>query len=174
MSNAGPSRLFGVPHAETLYTSVADAYECQVEPWADDHDRRPRIIEEWTVCEPISHLPSAASIAEQVFENACDDAPDGYFDAGAHVWREDDVQAAAEALRQAIAGHITYRVADTRVAEHQITWDEQGEPLVDGEPMYVPARQAPKGSQSRADKIAERVDPEHVDQWLTQDEKGSK
>ena len=130
-------RLFGVPDAENLHFDLASAYESEIEPWIEDGGRAPGVIEEWTVHPPEYHLPSAERIAEDIIENAADDTTEGYYDATAHIWKEADVLAAAEALRQVIASHITYRMADKKVAEHQITWDDEGEPLVDGQPMYV-------------------------------------
>jgi hypothetical protein len=60
----------------------------------------------------------------------------------AHLDRDPVVLAAAEALRTALVERATpYWIADKRVGEHVVTWDAEGEPLVDGQPMYV--RRAP-------------------------------
>lgn len=131
-------RLFGVPGVENLHDDLGAAYESQVEPYVDEHDRRPRVIEEWTVLPAGSTFRSAADIVDWLCEDAADDAPDGFYDSIAHLDRDPDVLAAAEALRAALIKHVgSYRIADKRVAEHTITWDDAGEPLVDGKPMYV-------------------------------------
>jgi hypothetical protein len=133
-------RLFGVPGSENLHDDIGAAYESQVEPWVDEHDRRPRVIVEWTTLPPGSSFRSADSIVEWLVEDAADDAPDGFYDTVAHLDRDPEVLAAAEALRSLlVAKGGAYWIGDKRVAEHTITWDDAGEPLVDGKPMYVRA-----------------------------------
>jgi hypothetical protein len=133
-------RLFGVPDSEDMHRDLGSAYESQVEPWVDEHDRRPRIIEEWTTLPAGSTFRSARSIVEWLCEDAADDAPEGFYDRIAHLDRDPKVLAAAEALRDALVEHATdYWIADKRVAEHTITWDDAGEPLVNGESLYVRA-----------------------------------
>lgn len=133
-------RLFGVPGAENLHDDIAAAYEVQIEPWVDDHDRRPRVIEEFTVHPPEYHVPPASHIVEWLVERIAEDGEvdEGYYE---HLQRtvekHPDVLAATEVLRATLAALVTYRMADKRVAQHAITWDDAGEPLVNGEPMYV-------------------------------------
>lgn len=137
-----PDRLYGVPGAEALYRDIAEAYESQIEPFCDDHEGT-RIIEEWTVLPAGSTFRSPADIVDWLCEDAADDAPDGWYDCIEHLDHDPVVLAAAEALRAALIERATpYWIADRRVAEHTITWDAEGEPLVNGEPMYVKAKRA--------------------------------
>ena len=132
-------RIYGIPGSERLYSEVAEAYETQIDGQVDEDDNTPRVIEEWTVAPSISHVRSASSIVEDLIEDAAADAPEDMYDSISHLDTDPDVLAAAEALREAFASRITYSVADKMVAEHVITWDDKNEPLVDGEPMYVPS-----------------------------------
>ena len=48
--------------------------------------------------------------------------------------------ASTAALRAALIERATpYWIADKRVAEHTVTWDAEGEPLIDGARLYVPS-----------------------------------
>lgn len=133
-------RLYGVPGAEDLHTDIGAAYESQIDPWVDEQDRRPQVIEEWTALPAGSTFRSAASIVDWLCEDAGDDAPEGWYDSIAHLDRDPVVLAAAEALRAALIERATpYWIADKRVAEHAVTWDDDGEPLVDGERLYMPS-----------------------------------
>lgn len=127
-------RLYGVPDAEHLHFDIATAYELQVEPGLDVHDRCPAVIEEFTVHPPERHLPTADRILEWIIEQTCEDGDvsEEYAERLADI----DAIGVVEHFRSSLASLVTYRMADKRVAEHQITWDELGEPLVDGEPMY--------------------------------------
>lgn len=130
-------RLFGVVGAETLWDDPAAAYEQQIEAYADEHDRRPVVIEEWTVHPPRDHLRSAADIVDWLLECAADDmVAEDWSEAMEQHSRDPEVLAAAETLLDTLAARATYRMADKRVAEHTITWDDAGEPLYDGEPLY--------------------------------------
>lgn len=132
-----PERLYGVPDAEHLHDDIASAYEAQIEPYCDDHEGS-RIVEEWTVLPHGSAFMAPDRIVEYLCESAADDAPDGFWDNVAHLDQDPVVLAAAEALRTALIERATpYWIADKRVGEHVVTWDEKGEPLVDGQPMYL-------------------------------------
>lgn len=135
---AGPDRLFGVPDTEYLQVDIGAAYESQIDPYVDEHDRRPRVIEEWTVFPPRHHLRSPEDLVDWLIEDASESAGlDGYYDHAEALTRDPEVLAAADALIASIADRVTYRVAHERVAEHAVTWDADGEPLIDGEPLYV-------------------------------------
>lgn len=140
-------RLYGVPGSEMLHDDLGAAYETQIEPWLDESDRTPRVIEEWTVSPPSAHLPSAADHVERLIEDASESAGgEGYYDSEQHLIHDPDVLAAAEALLAALADRITYRMADRRVAEHTVTWDDEDEPLVDGERLYRPSAKPEGGA----------------------------
>jgi hypothetical protein len=108
----------------------------------DDSSRRPRIIEEWAVMPATSHLPSAEQVLEymaewvgeqgEVDEYGCDHWAFGVTDP--------DVVAAAENLRIVFASKISYRMADKMLREHLVTWNEAGDPLLDGHLMYTSRR----------------------------------
>jgi hypothetical protein len=141
-------RLYGVPDAESLYDDLGSAYERQIEDYVDDHDRRPRVLVEWTVHPPKHHLPHASTIVEWLAERAAEDGgiDEGYSDHIDAIMRAPEVLVAADALLDAIAARITYRMAHEKVAEHVITWDAEGEPLVDGTPMYARSLAVPNGA----------------------------
>lgn len=134
-------RLYGVPHAEALWNDPAAVYEQDIEPCLHGDEREPRVIEEWTVHPPDYHLPSADRLVEWLVEWAADqgeldwDGAERLEKQAEHVTVTD----AAEHLLAALAARITYRMADRRVAEHVVTWNPQGEPLLDGFPLYQPS-----------------------------------
>lgn len=134
-------RLYGTPYSESLWDDPAAAYEQQVEPYSDEHDRRPVVIEEWTVHPPRYHLPSAAGVVDWLVEHASDQGElteDAAEDLQEKA-QDAAITAAAEALLDALASRMRYRMADRRVGEHTITWADDGEPLIDGQPLYRPA-----------------------------------
>jgi hypothetical protein len=131
-------RLYGVPYSESLWDDPAGAYEQQIEPYSDEHDRRPVVIEEWTVHPPCYHLPTAAAVVDWLVEYASDQG-ELTEDAAQHLQdksQDASITEAAESLLSALASRMAYRMADRRVAEHTITWDSEGRPLLDGQPLY--------------------------------------
>lgn len=143
-----PERLYGVPHAEALWDDPAAVYEQDIEPYSDGDERQPRIIEEWTVHPPDYHFPSADRLVEWLVEWAADqgeldwDGAERLEKQAEHVTVTD----AAENLLAALAARITYRMADRKVAEHIVTWSPEGEPLLDGFPLYRPSHSADSGA----------------------------
>lgn len=135
-------RLFGIPGAEQMQTELAETYELHIDGEVDEHDRRPRIIEEWSVRPPAAHFRSPADIIDWLLEDAADDGGEDFYDQAQHLTRDPKVLAAAEQLVDLLASRITYFTADTRLAEHTITWDDDGEPLVDGQPLYRRSRES--------------------------------
>lgn len=132
-----PDRLYGLPHAEEVFDDIATVWENEIEPYADDHDTRAWVIEEWTVRDPIDTVTKAEWILELIAEHIGDTADiteDAYDDLERAV-KHEDVVAACESMRQAIAKHIRYHMADKRVATHTLTVVDS-EPLIDGKPLY--------------------------------------
>ena len=131
-------RLYGIPDAENMYLSLAEAYESQVD---GQEGNDPAVIEEWTAVSAMTLVQSAASIIEGLIEQVADGAPDGLYDSICHLDAYPVVLAAAEALRDALADKVPdFYLADKRVAEHRITWDDQGEnPMDCGQPIYHPS-----------------------------------
>jgi hypothetical protein len=131
-------RLFCLPGSGHMGDDPAAVYES----WATDGvDRsKPLTIEEWDVHPPSFHLPSADSTAEWAAEWAEDNEWD---DDGRALWHEasgsPDVVAAFQAALDLLASKIGWRMADKLIATHAVTWDADGNPRYDGEPMYRPA-----------------------------------
>ena len=131
-------RLYGIPGSEVMYLSLAEAYESQVD---GQEGNDPRIIEEWMTVPAMTLVQDAASIIEGLVEQLTDGAPDDLYDSICHLDADPVVLAAAEALRDALADKVPdFYLADKRVAEHRITWDEQGEnPMDCDQPIYHPS-----------------------------------
>lgn len=135
-----PTRLYGIPDAEQLYRSAAEAYECQIEPHLatgllnpDSHD----IIEEHNVVPNREHLPSAEAALERVTEHVANSMVDEHgFEAFEQACRAPDVIAAMDHVLHTFAREVNYWMADTVVATHKITWDADGNPHIDGSPLY--------------------------------------
>lgn len=140
-SSADPTRLFGIPGAERLHLSLQDCYESDIDPWHDEPDHQPKMIEEWTVAPKRAHLPDASCVVDDIVERCADgyELDEYAVDEIENIGKRDDVKAAADALLDLIASKITYRMAEKLVAEHKVTWTEEGDPLIDGEPLYVKA-----------------------------------
>lgn len=132
-----PERLYGLPHSEVLHTDIATVWESDIEPYGDP--RPTWTIEEWTVRSAIDEVPSAYTIVDRIDETICDDgefSEDPFQDH--RLTEHADVIEAAETLRQLVAAKITWFTADKKIAEHTITFDADGEPQLNGEPMYRP------------------------------------
>lgn len=134
-------RLWGTPGAEYMQSDAAAAYETEIDPWVDEEDRRPRVLEEWTVESDediLRRVRDADTIIDSIHEAFCDDYG-AETDPLEGIEKDPEALAAAEALRRVIAKKATgWRWAKEKIADHLITWDAAGEPLLDGEPLYVP------------------------------------
>lgn len=139
--SADEQRLYCTPGAEECYFDPAAAYENQIEPWHEPADGDRREIEEWSVHPPEYHVPSADSIVDHLIDLIIDDGElgEGGCDQLVAAIRDADLLAAAEALRSTVASKLTYRMAHKCLRSMWVTWDEAGDPLLDGEPMYVKA-----------------------------------
>lgn len=139
-----PERLYGVPGAELCWPDLGSVYELQIEPDLVEKVPSPRVIEEWSVWPAVALLPSARDLLDRLIEDAAENAGTGdYYDSVEHLAREPELLALAQGLVDAFAGRITYSVADKRLAEHTVTWDDEGEPLIDGELLYRRREAAP-------------------------------
>lgn len=131
---APPERLYGLPGAEYMDTDPASVYESYIEPY-DKPEPGARIeIEEWSVHPSRYHLPSAPAVIEWLEEWVHENGEivgdfEVSFDTPSLRW-------AAETLLNGAAREITWRMANEKLASHWVTWDEDGDPLLDGEPMY--------------------------------------
>jgi len=133
MSNA--PRLYGVAHSERLQLDIASVYETDIEPYLGDYDQtREYIIEEWTVREQRSLLPSVDRVIEMVLD-ACDEVTEGWMeDAADRV--DPEVESGFGAALDVLASKIRYLMADRKIGEHRLSFDGRGDPLVDGHPLY--------------------------------------
>lgn len=116
----GSDRLYGLPGDEDLYLDFDMAVDHAID-MTYGTDARVVEIEEWTVHPPQHHLPDAGRIVEWAIEWAadCGEVTEGW---GEGFVLDDAVIAAADALRDAIAGKIGFRMADRCVARHTVTF----------------------------------------------------
>lgn len=139
MTDSDGPLLYGVPGAEVLHLDPVTVYELSIDPWLDEPKHRPAIIEEWSA-RPIGEmLMSADLVIEHViemFEEGDEYCADQLGDA-AH---DPDVIAAFDAAVKLLGSKCSYLMADTLRRSMQVTWNEQGEPLLDGLPLLPPKK----------------------------------
>lgn len=141
--------LYGFDGDEFLEVSPVAVYE----RWASDSDfpdcinfptdgalyRVPASLEivEWSTAPVGERLLSVDRILETIYDHFADDAE--YEDASDDLERQlgkPEVIAAFTAARDLLASKMTFRYADRKLRVLTVTWDENNEPLLDGEPMY--------------------------------------
>jgi hypothetical protein len=139
-TDADDVRLWGLPGAEYMHFDYGSLYESEIEPYGEFDPPKPDTkveIEEWSVKPARDHMPSSLGVVEWLQEWVEENGEiAGDFDITFDFLA---VRKAADALLDEAARHVTWRMADKKLATHWVTWDEQGEPLLDGEPMYVKA-----------------------------------
>lgn len=132
--------LYGLDFDEYLHDDPESVYEL----WADDRDvdDRPERLEiiEWSVVTMGTFLPDADRVIDRVMSRL-EDEP--IFEEGYEAIlqaADDDVRAAFKSAVDLWSSKIHgWRQADKELRRLIVTWNEQGEPLLDGEPMYVKA-----------------------------------
>lgn len=134
--DAEEMRLWGTPGAERMELEAASAYESQIDGFDGSDDPKEWVLEEWSVAPRGSSVPVASSILEWMVESAADELVEGGWEDLEDIARRPEVIAAAETLRQAMASRVRFWMADDLLATHSVTFDDAGEPLLDGEPMY--------------------------------------
>jgi len=134
-------RLYGAPGAESLYFELSTAYEHAESDFADDEPKPDVVIEEWTIG-PVRPPAAADTVIEWLVERACDDdmCDEGLCESWEIAGSQSEVVAAFQAALDLFASKTTYRMADTLVATHAITHDADGNPMLDGEPLYRPVK----------------------------------
>jgi hypothetical protein len=129
-------RLYGLPEAEWMESDPSAVYESAEE----NFDSRPEsfTIEEWSVHPPRYHLPTSDVLIGWIADWVADNG--GRIMDGVMGFEVESAEAtvAAEALLQVIANNITGMMADKRLRTLTVTWNSDGGPLLDGEPMYLP------------------------------------
>jgi hypothetical protein len=133
-------KFYGLPGAERMEDDPAYVYESEIDPMVDDGDEEGMSweIEEWSAESISSELPRPGWLLETIHERICDDlcwdeCPLDWFD------NHPDAVAAEKDFLAALAALIDkrgIRQAKKRLRTLIVTWDENGEPLLDGEPMY--------------------------------------
>lgn len=141
MSDDESRHLFGLPGEGAMEDSIAGVYEA----WVDDvepADCSPFTVEEWTSRPLGNELISTARVLEWMNEHLADEGFEEWdwerIDA---VFRDAEVVAAFDVARDVLKAKLSgWVMADIKIADHIVTWGADGKPLVDGEPIYVPAK----------------------------------
>ena len=131
--------LYGIPEGEDMELDPASVYEREYEPYREEGDNRPRYIEEWSSTDASTWLMHTDWIIEHVVELSGEELGEGGHPQLEAAGKDPDVIAAFEAARALMASKITYLMANKKLRTLTVTWDEEGQPLLDGEPMYVKA-----------------------------------
>lgn len=135
----GDDRVFGEPDAEHMVSDPADVFERWLDINDDGRHKRPGwslTIEEWTV-EPTSMwMPNADQLLETICDRWFDEMSAELFES---VERLSHDPAIVDAFRSALdlfsatVDAKGWRIADSLVAEHTVTWAD-GLFHVDGAP----------------------------------------
>jgi hypothetical protein len=131
-------RLYGLPEAERLHFEIAEVWETDIEPYLDSFTRTDWwVVEEWTVCDPRSHLPSAERVVDYILEQL-EELDEYCYEAFDNA----SSKAEMEVVLAAWASRVTYRMAQSHVATHRITLvdvpdEAEPQPFLNGEPLYV-------------------------------------
>lgn len=132
--------LYGHPGAEVMHLDAATVWEVEYEPYLDeDNINAERLIEEWTSTPAGEAAPRTDWIIEWVIDTILDEtgADDG--EPITQAGKDPEVIAAFEHARSVLSSKITYRMAEKKVRTMKLTFDAEGEPLLDGEPLYKKA-----------------------------------
>jgi hypothetical protein len=136
--------LYGLPGAERFFTDPAECFETEIDPCDATRMSHTWIIEKWTALPARDYLPDPGYAAEQVAERAADDMGiDGVWD---DHWGkacvDTEVIEAYRAAGELMASKVSWLMCGEKVGAHTVTWSEDGSPLLDGQPMYVPTTDA--------------------------------
>lgn len=95
-------------------------------------------IQEWTSTPLGNFLTSTARTLERIEEDLYDETTEYAQATIERAIGRPDVIAAFDYARAVLARHLSgFAMADKLIATHIITLDENNQPLVDGEPMYI-------------------------------------
>lgn len=132
--------LYGVQHAERLYTDPYDVWEHDIEPWADYVDTKHRnwIIEEWTARKAAEFTISPEFVAQHVADYCADEmGAEEAFGEWSDAAKHPRVIAAFRRAIGYMANEVNYLIAGEKIDTHTITIDTHGQPLLNGEPMFT-------------------------------------
>lgn len=111
-----PTRLYGIPGDEYLAAEPETVLEQLLADYDDDD--MPRIIEEWDVYPPESHLPNAELLLELLSDRASDDTTEGWYECWSRdVYGDPIVTQAVELALAVIASKVTYRMARAKLRD---------------------------------------------------------
>jgi len=134
-------RLYGLPDAEELWDDPGAVWESDIQPWYRGGGDT-WTIEEWTIRPNAELVGDPQPIAETVAEYASDQMG---LEAGWDYWeaasKDPEVLQAFQKAMWLLASKVSYKQADERVAVHVVTLQDGdwGRPLLNGEPLDVPA-----------------------------------
>ena len=138
-----PDRLYGTRGSETLYGDLVDVYQYDIEPYYEQSDTDLGTaaveIEVYDVHPPRTHLPQVERLLEWIVEYASEmgEVDEGFHDQLDARMGDTAVRRAAEGFLDLIAFGVKYRMAADRVATKVLTWNEDRQPVVDGEALFV-------------------------------------
>lgn len=133
--------LYCLAGDERAYTDPAECYESCLEPFVDDATTtvpgETHVIEKWTVRTAANELPGPELTIEWVIEHACMEVTEGGVDDWEHAGKLPEVVQAYRAANELLASKVSWLMCGEKVGTLTVTWSAAGEPLLDGEPMYV-------------------------------------
>lgn len=135
--------LYGLDGDEDLRTSPQEVYEdrecdyCFEDVPVDQWELME--IEEWTAKPLGAFLPSGRRVVEMLCEALYEDeVSESAEDSIGRAESSAEAHAAFDVALAVLASKLTgWWQAEKLVRTLTVTWDENGEPLLDGEPMYV-------------------------------------
>jgi hypothetical protein len=128
--------MFGLPGAEHVQLDPVSVFESQIDPYIGDDTKGPWTIEEWAM-KPITFGNWAAqNAAEAAVESLYDEIDETAAEQLYQAAKTDDVLAAFQKALDLLASKTGYMMCDKKIAEHTLTLDADGEPLLNGERMY--------------------------------------
>lgn len=138
--------LYGLPGDESLEFDPESVYE----NWACDNDgwdpASALVIEEWTSV-PVGEI--VFPTPDRLVEDICDwyvdngDLTEDGAEALCAAGDLGEVEAAFAAALELWTSKCSYRQAAKKIRDLHVAWDSDGQPLLDGRPMYVKRQEIP-------------------------------
>lgn len=130
--------LYSLPGAERAFDSPEACYEAEID-WDEYAHDREWTIEKWTAVPASRDLPSADHVIEWVTELAAEETTEDGVKDWEYAGKRDDVKAAFRAALDLLGSHVHCRLCNRRVGTLTVTFTDDGEPLLDAQPMYAVA-----------------------------------
>ena len=128
-------RLYCMPDHEEMYVEPNELYDNEIAPYLDEHPQDRLIIQEYSVHPANYHLPSADAVLEWIAEWTADNGEVDDSEPWDTATRNPEVVSACDAMLDALASKVHYRMANDHLCDRVVTWNEEGEPLLDGKPL---------------------------------------